>query len=460
MSSLPKRRAAFATEARATLILAIPLIIGQLCSMGQGVVETMLAGHVDAHTLGAVAIGANLFVLPVMAVNGVMMAVPAMVAQLDGAGRRGEVAVLFRQSLWLCFALGLALALVTWLGGGAVISAIGAPAALAEDVGAFLSASALGLPAIALYFTCRGLATGLSRARTTMVFALLGLVLLVPVGSVLVYGGFGLPPLGATGCGLAGAVVNWIQAIAFRVWLRFGPDSAALRPKAGGRWPDSRAILAMLRLGLPMAGSILLEVGAFSFASLAISRFGAVAAASYQVALNVVGVTFMVPLGLSMAMTVRVGLAAGRRDTIGARLAGLAGLAIVLLTQTLSAATLVTAPRWIAALYTPDAAVTSGAAVMLLLAGLFQFSDGIQVAASGALRGLKDTRVPMAICLVAYWGVAVPLGLALAFGWDMRAPGMWIGLIGGLTAAAVLLFARFMRLTRPARVREAVTAIA
>jgi MATE family multidrug resistance protein len=445
MSSVPARRA-FRREAVATLILAIPLVIGQLCSMGQGVVEMMLAGHLDAHTLGAVAIGTNVFSLPLMAANGLLFAVPPMVAQLIGARRRGEVAGLFRASVRLALALGVALGVATWFGGPALVGAAGVPGGMMGDVALYLRASSLGMPAIALYFACRGVATGLSHARLALAFALLGLVLLIPVGLWLVYGGWGVPALGAYGCGLAGAIVNWVQALAFYGWLRLAPGFALLRrPRVAAK---ARVMLELLWLGLPMAGNVLLEVGAFSFSALAIGRFGEAAAASHQVALNVAAVTFMVPLGLSMAMTTRVGLAAGARNRAGVRRAGLAGLAIVLVTQAVSSCVMIALPGPIAGLYTRDPAVIQGAATLVVLAGLFQFSDGIQVAASGALRGLKDARMPMAIALLAYWGVGIPLGLVLAFAADWRAPGMWTGLIAGLTAASVLLVGRFLRLTR------------
>jgi MATE family multidrug resistance protein len=458
MFAAKRRRAVFVGEARTTLILAIPLVIGQLCSMGQGVVEMLLAGHLDAHTLGAVAIGANVFALPLMAANGLLGAVPPSVAQLDGAGRRAEVPALFRQSIWLALGMGALLTLLTWFGGEALVIAVGAPASLVGDVAAFLRAASLGLPAIALYFACRGLAAGLSAPSVAMVFGLLGLALLPPIGFLLVYGGFGLPGMGAFGSGLSGAIVNWIQALAFYAWLRLGPGSSRLDWSRGCIRPDPRVLLALLRLGAPMAVSVLLEVGAFSFSALAISRFGETAAASHQVALNVASLTFMVPLGLSMAITVRVGRAVGAGERGGMRLAGLAGLAIVLATQLVSSCAMFAVPGWIASLYTPDAMVTAGAATLLLLAGVFQLSDGIQVACIGALRGMKDTQVPMAISAIAYWGVGIPVGLLLAFGADLRAPGMWIGLIAGLTAAAALLFARFMRLTRPVRVRLTVPA--
>jgi len=153
----------------------------------------------------------------------------------------------------------------------------------------------------------------------------------------------------------------------------------------------------------------------------------------------------MIPLGLAMAITVRVGNAAGRRDVAGVRYAGLSGIALVLVTQFVSSGVMLAFPESIARLYTSDAGVIAMASQLLVLAGFFQFSDGIQVASNGALRGLKDTRVPMGITLFAYWVVGMPVGWWLAFHRDMGARGMWMGLIAGLSMAAILLFARFWR---------------
>ena len=447
------RGVAYRGEARSTLVLAIPLIIGQLCAVGQGVIEMIIAGHLDAHTLGAVAIGANIVSLPIMAAAGLLMVVTPSVAQLDGAGRRHEVPALFRQVLWLALAAGIVLAVLMWLGRGIIVAAIGMPASLVGDVDAFLGAAIPALPAVALYFACRGLAAGLSAVRVAMVFSLLGLLLLVPIGRVLVYGGFGIPQLGALGSGLAGTLVNWIEAIAFYAWLRVGPGHRALDWRGGRVRPDWPVLVGLLRVGAPMAVAILLEIGAFNFASLAVSRFGETAAASHQIALNVASLAFMVPLGLSMAITVRVGLAVGRGERGGMRRAGVAGLGLVLVTQLVLSCVMLALPAPIVSLYTDEASVLAGASTLLLLAGVFQFSDGIQVACIGALRGMKDTQVPMLISAVAYWCLAIPLGFALAFAADLRVPGMWVGLIAGLTAAAGLLFARFLRLTRPAHGR-------
>jgi MATE family multidrug resistance protein len=281
-----------------------------------------------------------------------------------------------------------------------------------------------------------------------MMFGLLSLILLGPVGYVLMYGAFGLPSLGARGSGIASAIVCWAQAGAYLAFVRFAPCYPGVRWDTASWRPDWPTIRGVLRLGAPMAASLLMEASLFSVAGLMIGGLGEVAVASHQIALNVASVAFMVPLGLAMAITVRVGNAIGRGDPRAARRAGLVGIALVLLTQLCSSSVMFGAPLPIAHIYTHDAAVLAGAATLLWFAGVFQFSDGLQVAASGALRGLKDTEVPMLITGLAYWGVGMPLGWWLGLRHGFGAQGVWTGLIAGLTVAAVLLLTRFVTLSR------------
>jgi len=447
MLPLPSHPDGFASEARATLWLALPLVAGQLAQMLGGVVEVMLAGHLNAGVLGAVAVGNSIWMLALMALVGVMMAVSPLVAHLDGAGRRGEAAPLFVQAAGIAVVLGIVLGAVIFQVGPLLSDLAGIDASLHAGVRGFLRAAGPGAPAVGLFLACRGLSDGLSRTRVSMGFALLGLAVLAPLGWVLMYGRLGVPALGAQGAGAAVAAMSWVQALAFLAWVRFSRTSAGLGWSRARLRPDPAAIAALLRLGVPMAVSVLLEVGMFSTAALLIARFGPAAVAGHQIAMNVAAVCFMVPLGLGMAITVRVGNAVGRDDRAGVRSAVIAGLALVLATQAVSCSLLLTLPRAIAGLYTSDPAVLGSAAGLLLLAAIFQFSDGIQVAAAGALRGLKDTRVPMLITALSYWGVGMPAGLYFAFGAGLRTPGLWIGLIAGLTVAALLLGTRLHRRT-------------
>ena len=437
-------RARIAHELGATIRLALPLVLAQMAAIGTSVVDALLAGHYSTHVLGAVAVGSNLWSLAIVTGIGLMMAVPPAISQLDGAGRRQRAGAVMRQALWLALIAGV---LLWWAARHAtgLFVLVGVAADLRTDVDAFLHAISWGAPALTCYFALRGLSEGLSLTRPSMVFSLLGLAVLAPLGYVLMFGKLGLSPQGARGVGLATALVLWLEFLGFSVYVLRHPNYRGLGLLDGFEWPRLRRIGQLLYVGLPITVTLLAEAGLFVAVALAISRLGDDMVASHQVAINVTALFFMIPLGLAMAITVRVGNAVGRNDARGVRYAGFCGIGLTLLTQTISAAVLLSVPTAIASLYTHQANVIAMAAQLLMLAGLFQFSDGIQVASNGALRGLEDTRVPMAITLFAYWMVGMPIGWWLAFPRGMGARGMWMGLIAGLTVAAVLLLTRFWR---------------
>ena len=444
-------------EFRDTARLAAPLVLGQLSAIGMNVVDTLLAGHYGARTLAAVAIGANIWSLAIVAAIGVMLALPPSVAQLAGAGERERIGALFRQALWLALALGLVL-LIGARHSDILLRAAGIDPAIAAETHKFLQAISWGAPALTGYFALRGFSEGVALTRPTMYFGFLGLVLLAPIGYVLMYGAFGLPARGAQGSGMATAIVLWLQLLAFATYIARRRHYARFAPFAHFAWPQAHAIFELLRIGVPMGISLFMEASLFITAALLIGSLGAQAVAGHQIAINVASVAFMLPLGVAMATTVRVGRAVGAGDHEEVRYAGFVGIAASLATQLLSCSIMLLFPHVIAAAYTADADVAAFAAQLLLLAAAFQFSDGIQVTANGALRGLKDTTLPMAITMFAYWGVGMPVGWWLAFraGWGAR--GMWIGMIAGLTVAAALLSMRFARLTRPRSVIENVAA--
>ena len=243
----------------------------------------------------------------------------------------------------------------------------------------------------------------------------------------------------------------WLQAIAFVLVLRRARRFADLGLFARFDHPHWPTIRGLLATGLPIGVTVLMEGGLFIATALLIGRLGEVPAAAHQIAINVATLCFMVPMGLAEATTVRVGHALGRGDVHGVRRAALAGLCIVLASQLLSATVLLTANDWVVGVYTRDAAVATLAAGLLVYAAMFQFPDGVQVLSAGSLRGLKDTRVPMFLAMFAYWGVGMPVGAGLGLGLGWGPTGMWIGLIAGLSVAAVLLGARFLRASAPAR---------
>jgi MATE family multidrug resistance protein len=447
MSHAESRLARALREMRVSFVLALPLVLGQLAAMAMNVVDSILAGRHGRVTLAAVAVGSALWTVALLICIGVLMAVPPFVAQLNGAGRRREIGPLWRQAVWLALAMGMLLAVMVWWS-PSLLTAFGITPEVRPEASAFLRAIAFGAPAMALYFCFRSLSEGIAWTTPTMAFGITGLMLLVPLGILLMFGGGPIPELGAAGLGYATAIVLWLQAAGFLTYLRLSPRFADLELFTGMGRPRWRPIRDLLALGLPMGVSIFMEGSLFVATALLIGRIGATDVAAHQIAINVASVCFMLPLGIAMATTVRVGHAAGAEDASGVRWAAGAGYGLVLFTQTGAALLLVYAAEPISRLYTHDPGVIALAVVLMRYAAVFQYPDGIQALSNGALRGLKDTRIPMLITVLAYWGVGLPLGAWFGLHLNGRAPGLWIGLILGLTVAGTLLALRVWRRTR------------
>lgn len=434
----------FGREVRTTAILAAPLVAGHLSTGLIGFVDSAIAGHHGTETLAAVAVGTALFWLPMMVPMGTLLSLPPSVSQLDGSGRRDGIGPLFRQSLWL--AAGLGVLLFAFLSfAGLALEPMGIAPEVRPGALAFLHGIRWGVPALTLYLAMRYLSDGLHWTLPTMLLGFGGLLVLVPLGYVLTFGLFGFREMGAGGLGVASAVMMWAQALAFAGYLARARRFAALRLFDRFEPPRWAPIRDLLRTGLPIGVTVAMEGGLFIVTALLIGRLGAVEVAAHQIAINVAALCFMVPMGLAEATTVRVGHARGRGSLEGVRRAAFAGYALALATQSFSALVLLTGHDLVVALYTSDVAVAALASSLLLYAAAFQYPDGIQVLSAGALRGLKDTRVPMFLAALAYWGIGMPLGayLGLVLGWGPR--GMWIGLIAGLSVAAFLLARRFLR---------------
>ncbi|WP_372016720.1 MATE family efflux transporter [Pseudoxanthomonas sp. 10H] len=439
MSSSPTP--GFGRELRATATLALPLVLGHVSTGLISFVDNVIAGHHGTRTLASVTVGTALLWLPMMVPIGTLIALTASVSQLDGAGRRHEIAPLFRQALWL--GLGLGLLMFAFLSAVPLaLGAFGIAADIIPGATAFAHAVRWGVPALTLFFCMRYLSEGLHWTLPTMLLGFGGLLVLAPLGYALTFGVGPLPEMGAGGLGAASATVMWLQALGFALYLwrsrRFAPLGlfTHLEP------PRLRAIGALLATGLPIGVTVLMEGGLFIATALLIARLGEVPAAAHQIAINVSALCFMVPMGLAEATTVRVGHALGAGEPDGVRRAARAGYAIVLATQSLSALLLLSGHDAIVSVYTSDVAVAALASTLLLYAAAFQFPDGIQVMSAGSLRGLRDTRVPMFLAMVSYWGLGMPLGAGLGLGLGGGPQGMWAGLIVGLTAAALLMGAR------------------
>ena len=450
------------TEIATLWRLSWPMLVGQLATVGMGVADVAMTGHVSAAELAAVSLGTSVWSIILVTVMGVMMAVNSVVAHEMGAGRFDKISHSVRESLWM----GAIVGIVGCLAANActlLFDHIGLEAAVAERAKTFLHIISLGMPAFACYRALYGYTTSINQTKPIMVIAICGLLYNIALNWMLVFGKFGLPQLGALGCAVSTASGVWLMLAAMVIWIRMSSAYRMTYPFTRWEGPNWHEIGSMLRLGLPIGVTHFAEVSAFGIVSLLVARFGVVQVSAHQIALNFVSLVFMVPLSFGIGALTRVGQAMGEGNAVRARFVAWTGTGMCIAFGVLSAI-FIALFRWqIAAMYTSDAAVQATCAMLLLFAALFQLSDSTQVAAASAMRGYQVTRSPMVIQMIAFWGVALPVGwiLGLAPSWfpwspaqPMQATGFWIGLVLGLTVAAVLLAWSLNKLTA-VRVREA-----
>lgn len=444
------------TELRALLRLATPIMVAQLSNTAMGFVDAVMAGRVSPRDLAAVALGNSIWIPVFLLMTGTLLATTAKVAQRFGANREAEIGPLVRQALWLALAVGLAGALVL-LSARPILELMGVAPELVAPAMGYLQGIAFGFPAVALYYVLRCFSDGLGRTRPSMVLGLSGLMLNIPLNYVLIHGHLGMPALGGVGCGWASGIVMWFMMLGMLGWVIRTPVYQPSGLFERFDRPQLAAIGRFLAIGLPIGIAIFAESSIFAVIALLIGGLGATVVAGHQVALNFSALVFMIPYALSMAITVRVGQALGRGEPRAARFAAGVGIGVALAYACLSASLMLLGRELIAKMYSPDPAVIAVAAGLIVYSALFQFSDAIQVAAAGALRGYQDTRATMIFTLFAYWGIGLPVGYALGLtdwlGEATGPKGLWQGLVVGLTCAAAMLSLRLVRSARR-RIRD------
>ena len=446
MQSQQSKRARSLVEAAGILRLAGPLVANNLALAGMSFADTVMAGRLGTVDLAAVAVGGSAWMVVFLFGLGMLMAVSPVVAHTYGAGRWEDAGSVLRQALWLSQALAV-LAFLVLLGAGPLLAAIGVDPGVVPLTSGYLFAISFGLPGVFAFLAMRFMSEGVGWTRPIMFAAAVGLVVNVFGNWVLMYGNLGFPRLGAVGCGIASAIAMWSMFAtmliymlrsrrydAFALWTRFE------RP----RWPVQREVLG---LGFPIAASVEAEAGLFAGAALIMATLGATQVAGHQIAINYAGTMFMVPLAFHSATTIRVGQALGRGETRQARRAGWTGIALCGLFMLASAFVLFLFRDRIAAFYTNDPELLPLATALLTMAMVFQVSDGLQVGAAGALRGFKDTRVPMLMNVGSYWLLAFPMAWYAGVHAGLGPIAVWVALIVGLTVTALLLNTRFMLLS-------------
>jgi MATE family multidrug resistance protein len=424
--------------------LATPVIIGQVAVFSMNFVDTLMAGRLPDKeiALAALGIGGAVWSSMLMFVLGTLMVVQPSVAQLDGAQMKSEAASQTRQAFWIAVALGIPFWFVCYFSEPLLTLFRIDPVIIPNAVG-YLRAVSWGAPGLCLVFLLRFFSEGTGNTKPTMFYGVAGALLNIPLNYVLMFGKLGFPALGTVGCGYATSIIIWLQFVLLATYIamhrHYRPFSLMSRLEK----PDFGKIVALLKVGLPIAVAIFVEGSLFVGAALLIGQLGPVPAAAHLIAINFSALVFMIPVGLSSAVSIRVGNAIGRGDPEAARYAGWIGLLIILGFQTVSASVMFLFPEWVVRIYTDDAVVAPLAVSLLFYAAIFQYPDGIQMVAAGTLRGYKDTRKPMLYMVISFWIVGMTLGYNLTFNGGMGPAGMWVGMIAGLTVASILMLRRF-----------------
>jgi MATE family multidrug resistance protein len=435
-------------EFRATLRLALPLVIAEVGWMSMGVVDTIMVGRLpnSAVAIGATGLGQTLYHSVAIFGGGLLLGLDTFVAHAYGREYIGDARHSLVNGMVVAFLLTplLMFAVSFW---PSLMQRFGISPELVEPMRPFLLALNWGTLPLLSYFALRRYLQAVDVVHPVM-FALISANAVNAFGDwVLIYGHLGFRAMGITGSGWSTCLARIYMALVLLITVVLVESRRTLPAWISSIRIDVKRMWALLRLGMPAAAQILLEIGAFSGATALCAKLGAVPLSGHEIALNCAAFTFMVPLGISSAAAVRVGQNLGRKDSAGARRAGWSAMLLGSAFMLCAGLVFVTARRLIARLFSPDPVVIQVGATLLLVAAAFQLFDGLQVVATGALRGTGDTRTPMLANLVAYWLIGLPLGYVLCFRFRWGALGVWIGLcIGLMLIGSTLLIAWHRRL--------------
>lgn len=427
------------------LRIAWPLVLAQLAQNSLTFVDTMMVGRLGEQSLAGIAIGGTVFFFVVFILSGMILAVGPMVSQAIGANDLAEASLTAQQGLWLAIFM-VPLTAIIFMGIHPWLIWSGQSIETAELASAYLRAISWGLPAMFGLFALRGFLEGHSDTTPIMLICFIGVGLNVVTNRVLIFGWSWIPAMGLVGTGYASAIVYTVMffAMAFYIHAKYSDYPViSLRP-----FPRWKTIAEIVRIGAPIGMTIGFEIGLFSMMAFMIGKFGTEPLAAHQIAIQSASVSFMIPLGIGLAASIRVGNAIGRGSRSDAAESGYAGMLMALSYAVFSGLVFWFLPEAVLSLYfdvgSPENEATTKIAVSFLqVAATFQLFDAIQVVASCSLRGLKDTRAAMMLSLLSYWGVGFAACLLLSYTFEFGPIGFWYGAAIALGTAAVMLTTRF-----------------
>lgn len=433
----------FTQHSRRLWLLVIPILITQLCQAALGVTDAIMAGRVSALDLAAVSIGSGIWLPIFLLATGILIATTPLIGEMVGRDKHHHVPFITQQSLWAAMLIGV-------MGMGPVnvapllLPLMGVPDNIQPLATTYLHGVSFGFPALAAYAVLRSYCEALGRPEPVTIISIIGLMANVPLNYWFIHGGLGIPALGGAGCGVASALVLWIDVMALATYLFFSSHHVFKQTRFfyGFTRPNRNQIRKLLKLGIPIGISIFFEASLFSLASLVISPLGELAVAAHQVALSVSSQLFMIPMSIAMALTIMVSNRYGEGNVMTMREVIMTGLCWATAIAFVCMLGVLMFRLSLAKIFTDDMAVQQTAITLLLFAAAYQIIDAWQVNIAGILRGMQDTAIPMWLTMFCYWLVALPLGIYLVRFTDMGAKGFWLALVMGLSLAAVLLSMR------------------
>lgn len=443
MTATHSRLSRFKFEICETFKLGTPIVIAQLLHISMGFVDTAMTGNLSAKDLSAVSVSVSVTIPLLIFGIALLNSTQALVAHSFGANlKKPQIGIITSQAIWIAQLVGWFLYylsgyfhhLMPWFN-------------IAPDVielaRSYISYYGLALPAMLTVIAINSFYLGIRVTRLGVAFSVLGLTVNICGNYTFIYGNFGAPQLGAVGAGITSAMSAWTSLTGFIIFTLVNKEFRDYKLLRQLRFFKPKVIKDIFKLGIPNGMSGVFEVSMFGVFTLLMGNFGTNTLAASQIALNVASIAFMIPLGLSSAITTRIGILHGKGDPQSARLAGYYGMILCLMVMTVTANIMFWFPGQIVRIYSQDMLVQEIAVSLLFLAGIFQLSDGLQAAGMGALRGYKDTKWPMVVNLFSYWGCGMGTGYLLAFRYELGAVGLWTGLCFGLSVAAMMHITRF-----------------
>jgi MATE family multidrug resistance protein len=427
---------------QATLLLAYPVVLSQLGHIMVGVVDTAMVGQIGTVQQAAVALSNSLYTIVLVFGLGVSYGITPLVAAADSSGKIAENAELLKHGILINTILGILLFVLLFFL-SPVLNLFDQKQEVVDLAIPFLNVMMLGMIPLCIFSGFKQFTEGLSFTRIAMLITIGANLLNVLLNYVMIFGHWGFPKLGLMGSCWASFISRVAMAIAMFIYVYYNPHFKKYRPGFSFRNISKTLTKKILAIGVPSGLQWVFEVGAFAFGVIMIGWISPDAQAAHQVALSIAATTYMMASGLSAAASVRVGNKAGLKDREGVRTAGFSAFVIVLAFMSITATCFILFRNYLPGLFNKDTEVMSIASSLLVIAAFFQLSDGVQVVGLGALRGVKDVKLPTVFTLIAYWVIGLPMSYVFAFKMNLGVQGVWYGLSLGLFIAAVSLFLRF-----------------